>query len=154
MINFDNKFHTYWMTYYYWFLYRPTNNANLLSTINNFLSYTLYESEFCCKLWYVSTIDTKVHNLWILLTFNAFWQLCGSQRVLAEFTYKRIHVDVQLDAKVVVQLFSNSSSVNRCALPLLDDCKHLISQIGQVRIKHCFRETNTCADFFVQLGSQ
>ena len=63
-------------------------------------------------------------------------------------------VDVQLDAKAVVQLFSNSSSVNRCALPLLDDCKHLISQIGQVRIKHCFRETNTCADFFVQLGSQ
>ena len=63
-------------------------------------------------------------------------------------------VDVQLDAKVVVQLLSNSSSANICVLPLLDDCKHLISQIGQVRIRHCFHEANTCADFLARLGSQ
>ena len=52
-------------------------------------------------------------------------------------------VDVQLDAKAVVQLLSNSSSVNICALPLLDDCRQLISQIDHVRIRHCFREANT-----------
>ena len=62
-------------------------------------------------------------------------------------------VDVQLDAKAVVQLLANSSSANICALPLLDDCRHLISQIGQVRISHCFREANSCADFLAQLGS-
>ena len=62
-------------------------------------------------------------------------------------------VDVQLDAKAVVQLLSNSSSANICALPLLDDCKQLKSQIGHVRIRHCFCEANTCADFLARLGS-
>ena len=62
-------------------------------------------------------------------------------------------VDVQLDAKAVVQLLSNSSSANIYALPLLDDCRQLISQIGHVRIRHCFREANTCADFLAWLGS-
>ena len=62
-------------------------------------------------------------------------------------------VDVQLDAKAVVQLLSNSSSANICALPLLDDCKQLKSQISHVRIRHCFCEANTCADFLARLGS-
>ena len=62
-------------------------------------------------------------------------------------------VDVQLDAKAVVQLLSNSSSANIYALPLLDDCRQLISQIGHVRIRHCFREANTCVDFLACLGS-
>ena len=63
-------------------------------------------------------------------------------------------VDVQLDAKAVVQLLANSLSANICALPLLDDCRQLISQIGQVRISHYFYEANTCADFLAWLGSQ
>ena len=62
-------------------------------------------------------------------------------------------VDVQLDAKAVVQLLSNSSNVNICALPLLDDCRQLISQIDHVRIRHCFREANIWADFLARLGS-
>ena len=62
-------------------------------------------------------------------------------------------VDVQLDAKAVVQLLSNSYSANICALPLLDDCRQLKSQIGHVRIRHCFREANPCADFLAHLGS-
>ena len=62
-------------------------------------------------------------------------------------------VDVQLDAKAVVQFLANSSSANIYALPFLDDCRHLISQIGQVRISHCFREANSCADFLARLGS-
>ena len=62
-------------------------------------------------------------------------------------------VDVQLDAKAIVQLLANSSSANFSVLPLLEDCRHLISQIGQVRISHCFREANSCADFLARLGS-
>ena len=62
-------------------------------------------------------------------------------------------VDVQLDAKAVVQLLANSSSSNLCALPLLDDCRKLVSQIGQVRISHCFREANCCVDFLARLGN-
>ena len=62
-------------------------------------------------------------------------------------------MDVQLDAKAVVQLLSNSSSANFCAVPLLDDCRNLVSQIGQVRISHCFRESNSCAEFLAWLGT-
>ena len=36
-------------------------------------------------------------------------------------------MDVQLDAKAVVQLLSNSSSANFCAMPLLNDCRNLVS---------------------------
>ena len=36
-------------------------------------------------------------------------------------------VDVQLDAKAVVQLLSNSSSANFCAMPFLNDCRNLVS---------------------------
>ena len=36
-------------------------------------------------------------------------------------------IDVQLDAKAVVQLLSNSSSANFCAMPLLNDCRNLVS---------------------------
>ena len=28
-----------------------------------------------------------------------------------------------------------------------------MSQIGQVRISHCFREANSCADFLARLGT-
>ena len=62
-------------------------------------------------------------------------------------------MDVQLDAKAVVQLLANPSSSNLCALPLLDDCRKLVSQIGQVRISHCFREANCCADFLARLAN-
>ena len=64
-----------------------------------------------------------------------------------------IVVDVQLDAKAVVQFLANPSSSNLCALPLLDDYKKLLSQIGQVRISHCFRKANCCANFLAQLGN-
>lgn len=45
-------------------------------------------------------------------------------------------VDIQLDA-----------------MPLLNDCRQLISQIAQVRIRHCFREANSCADFLARIGA-
>lgn len=54
--------------------------------------------------------------------------------------------DVQLDAKAIVHLLTNSSHANRFVMPLLDDCRQLISQIAQVRIGKCFREAN-----FVQI---
>ena len=52
-----------------------------------------------------------------------------------------------------MQLLANSSSSNLCALPFLDDCRKLVSQIGQVRISHCFHEANCCVDFLARLGN-
>ena len=36
-------------------------------------------------------------------------------------------VDIQLDAKAIVHLFTNPSDANLFAMPLLDDCRQLIS---------------------------
>ena len=38
-------------------------------------------------------------------------------------------------------------------MPIVDDCKQLISQIPLVRIGHCYCEANTCADFLARIGS-
>lgn len=46
---------------------------------------------------------------------------------------------------------SGNLCANLCAMPLLDDCRNLVSQMGQVRISHCFREANSCADFLARL---
>ena len=41
---------------------------------------------------------------------------------------------------------------NSVISPLLDDCKLLIDQIPQVRVKHTYREANKCADRLAKLG--
>ena len=63
-------------------------------------------------------------------------------------------VEIHPDASAIVQLLSNPSNANMCAMPLIDDCRQLISQIAQVRIDHCFREANMCADLLARLGTK
>lgn len=62
--------------------------------------------------------------------------------------------EIHLDASAIVELLYNPSNANLCALPLIDDYKLLISQIAQVRISHCYREANICADFLARLGTK
>ena len=38
-------------------------------------------------------------------------------------------------------------------MPIIDDCRKLISSTPQVRIGHCYREANSCADFLTKMGS-
>ena len=62
-------------------------------------------------------------------------------------------VDIQIDAKAVVDIISNSSYSNRVVMPIVDDCKQLISLFFKVRIGHCFREATYCADFLARKGA-
>ena len=62
-------------------------------------------------------------------------------------------VNVQLDAMAVVQLLTSPTITNLSVLPLIDDCRQLISQIAQVWIVHCFCEANLCADCLARIGS-
>ena len=61
-------------------------------------------------------------------------------------------LEVELDAKSIVDALGNSSYVNNVISPLLDDCKLLISCIPQFCIKHCFRQANRCADSLARLS--
>ena len=62
-------------------------------------------------------------------------------------------VDIQIDAKAIVVLLSNSSYSNSFAMSIVDDCMQLISQISQVQIGHCYHEANSCVDFLARIGS-
>ena len=62
-------------------------------------------------------------------------------------------IDIQIDAKAVVDVISNPSYTNRFVMPTVDDCRQLISQLGQVRIGHYYHEANFCANFLARKGA-
>lgn len=63
-----------------------------------------------------------------------------------------VMVEIELDAKSVVDMLRNSQYTNNSHSSIIEDCRHLISMIPQIRIKHCYREANRCADY--GLGSR
>ena len=58
-----------------------------------------------------------------------------------------VMVEIDLDAKSVVDMLRNSQYTNNLHSSIIEDCRHLISMIPQIRIKHCYREANRCADY-------
>ena len=62
-------------------------------------------------------------------------------------------VEVELDAKAVVDMLANPLYSNNAISPLLEDCRFLISKIPHVKIKHCYREANRCADNLARMGA-
>ena len=61
-------------------------------------------------------------------------------------------MEIELDAKVIMDLINSNSISNRVYTPLLHDCRLLLSQLQQVRVAHVFREANKCADFLAKRG--
>ena len=60
---------------------------------------------------------------------------------------------VKLDAQLLVDLLdkaNDSSSLNNL---ILADRKEGLKLIPQVKIQHCYRETNKCVDALVQRGA-
>lgn len=55
--------------------------------------------------------------------------------------------------KAVVELLSKSSYFNNAVVPLVDDCRQMLSQLTQFGIRHCYREVNSCADFPARIGT-
>ena len=62
-------------------------------------------------------------------------------------------VCIELDAKAMVDAFNLQSCTNTIRSSIMEDCRHLVTQIPQVRVRHVYRETNRCADFLAQLGT-
>lgn len=61
-------------------------------------------------------------------------------------------VEVEVDARAVIDVLSALKCTNSLAAPLVDDCKQLATQIHQIRFKHCFREANRSADKLASIG--
>ena len=55
-------------------------------------------------------------------------------------------VEIEVNAKAIVDLIANDNSSNWFISFLIDDCRILASQIPHKKIGHCFREASKCAD--------
>ena len=61
-------------------------------------------------------------------------------------------LEIEVDAKVILEWMTSEHSNNLNHSPLIMDCKALINQVPQVRMMHCFREANKCADTLARKG--
>ena len=61
-------------------------------------------------------------------------------------------VEVELDAKAIIDVLQNPSQSSPIISPLLDDCKQLVTQIPHIQFSHCYREANCCADSLARMG--
>ena len=69
--------------------------------------------------------------------------------------YNFVAVEVELDAKAIMEANANPYYTNVFISTHMEDCKLLASQIPQVRFRHCYREANRCANALAHMrGSQ
>ena len=59
-------------------------------------------------------------------------------------------LEVELDAKVIVEMLKSTNCPNKSFATLLCDCRCLMARFRQVRVRHVFREVNKCADFLAK----
>ena len=62
-------------------------------------------------------------------------------------------VEVEVDFLVAISLLSQTTHTNGELSFLIDDCRNLMKNIPQVRLKHYFREANWCADALAKFGT-
>ena len=61
---------------------------------------------------------------------------------------------IELDAKLIAELMTNSSNSNAVNSAMVADCRLLISQVLQVKVTHCYRETNCYADGLARIENK
>ena len=66
----------------------------------------------------------------------------------SSFLKNHLDVEVELDAKVIVDALTTNQHVDLPSSPLMDDCKFLAT-----RFKHCYRESNKCANGLARKGA-
>ena len=61
-------------------------------------------------------------------------------------------LDVELDAKVIMELLNGAECPNQSYSPLLNDCRSLIARLVQFWVENVYREANQCVDFLAKRG--
>ena len=72
-------------------------------------------------------------------------KICSSLNLLA--------VEIELDAKVVMDWVSENTTKNIAHFALISDCRQLMGQIPNLKVKHCYREANQCANRLAKMGA-
>ena len=61
-------------------------------------------------------------------------------------------LEIELDAKAIVDILNKPAYVNNIISHILDDCRLLASHIRQICVKHCFHQANRCADSLARMN--
>jgi len=78
------------------------------------------------------------------------WALLDGLNVCLNYNFAAM--EVELDAKAIVEAIANPYYTNVFVSSLMEDCRLLVSQIPQVCFRHCFHEANRCADALACMG--
>ena len=62
-------------------------------------------------------------------------------------------VEIELGAKVAIDLMGRENGRSNSTNVIVFDCREGLKKIPFVRINHCFREANKCADALVRRGA-
>ena len=95
---------------------------------------------FARRIGITSSFKTELWRLWNGLT------LCSNLNISA--------LIVELDAKVIVDIFHNANYEKNIVSPILDDCRQLFSKFGRVQIKHIYCQANRCADTLARMVAE
>ena len=83
----------------------------------------------------IGTTTSVVTELWAL---RDDLNLCISLNLQA--------MEIELDVKLVVELISKEESQPNSNDVIVADCREGLKKIPRVRVLHCYREANKCAD--------
>ena len=89
----------------------------------------------------IGSTSSEAAELWVL---RDGLTLCHQLKLMA--------VEVELDAKLIVNAITNNSCCHSALSPFIDDCRKLLSQLPQVKVLHCYWEANFCADALAKMG--
>ena len=90
-------------------------------------------------------------NIGITTSFQAeLWALCDGLSLCVDRNFSTVEVD--LDAKSVIDVLTSPSCSNNLTLPLVDDCRLLATKIPQIKFNHCYWEANRSTDKLARLG--
>ena len=76
-------------------------------------------------------------NIGVTSSFEVeLWALRDGLSICVEKNYSAL--EVELDAKAIIDILLTPSQANSYVSPLLEDCRHLASQILRIQFKHCY----------------
>lgn len=93
------------------------------------------------------------HKIGITSSFLAeLWALRDGLSLCVSQSFRA--VDVELDAKSIVDAVSNPEYSNILVSSLMEDCRYLAKQVPRIRFMHCFRDANQCVDALARMGGR
>ena len=90
----------------------------------------------------INTTSSIAAQLWAL---REGLHLCVDAHIQA--------VEIELDASAAISLVVSNINSNVDLFGFIDHCRDLLLQLSQVKMFHCFKEANCCADALARLGS-